>query len=395
MRSHRRIRREEEEEESSFVSMTDLTVSFLFVLMVLVAFLATKIGAPDSVSEAIHAAVLAERDTARQERDAAIEEARRLREILAGLRRALAALEVDLDTARLRLDTARSDMVLQRDRADRAELDLADATERLDAATLARRQSEEQLEALRREIGRLEAALVTMSDEVSAQSDALGLLTAALRSSRFRIVMLEQEVARLRARVEALERELEQTNARDRAARDRLADHLEQVARNLNRQFGANRVRALRDVLRFEGEGIFARGRWDLGRESRAIVEALAEELVVFLPCLTVLKEEARGECDPYEPVMETVLIEGHTDTTGPESANLDLSIRRAQTTFQTVVSHEPRLMELRNRADQALLAVAGYGWQRPVVRTPPNTDEPRNRRIDLRFILAPSRSVR
>lgn len=260
-----RRRESREEEDSVFVTMTDLTVSFLFVLMVLVVFLATRIGARDAVPIARHEAVVAERDAARGEAEA--------------LARRVAGLEADLDRATLR----------------------------------------------------------------------------------------------------------------DRAIRDRLAQELEDAAANLNARFPDARVRALRDVLRFEGEGIFARGRWDIAAGRRAIVEALAEELGGFLPCLTQLPEAEQAECGPdrpFAPVVETVLVEGHTDTTGTEAANLDLSTRRALTTFAAVVERVPRLARLRNAADQSLLGVAGYGWQRPAWPTGPGTDEPRNCRIDIRFIL-------
>ena len=45
-----RRRHAEEEGESVFVSMTDLTVSFLFILLVLLAFFATQIQPDESGS---------------------------------------------------------------------------------------------------------------------------------------------------------------------------------------------------------------------------------------------------------------------------------------------------------------------------------------------------------
>lgn len=51
-----RRRHAEEEGESVFVSMTDLTVSFLFILLVLLAFFATQIQPDDVVPRSEHAA---------------------------------------------------------------------------------------------------------------------------------------------------------------------------------------------------------------------------------------------------------------------------------------------------------------------------------------------------
>lgn len=66
-------RRQEEEEESVFVSMTDMTVSFLFIIMVLLAFFASQLRDPRSVPRK-------EFDTVVQERNALREQLKRLKE---------------------------------------------------------------------------------------------------------------------------------------------------------------------------------------------------------------------------------------------------------------------------------------------------------------------------
>ena len=45
-------RRLEEEEDSAFVPMTDMTVSFLFIVMVLLAFFASQLHDPNKVTRA-------------------------------------------------------------------------------------------------------------------------------------------------------------------------------------------------------------------------------------------------------------------------------------------------------------------------------------------------------
>jgi outer membrane protein OmpA-like peptidoglycan-associated protein len=52
MRAHARRRIIEDEEESSFVSMTDMTVSFLFIVMILLAFFASQLHPKDVVPKA-------------------------------------------------------------------------------------------------------------------------------------------------------------------------------------------------------------------------------------------------------------------------------------------------------------------------------------------------------
>src|SRR6056297_3454773 len=97
----------EEEEESAFVSMTDMTVGFLFIMMILLAFFASQMMDQDAVSRDAYDQVVKERDEwrslaedletrvvrlesqiayVRRERDALIEERDRLVRDLASAR---------------------------------------------------------------------------------------------------------------------------------------------------------------------------------------------------------------------------------------------------------------------------------------------------------------------
>ncbi|MDX0072486.1 OmpA family protein [Sinorhizobium meliloti] len=67
MRGGFRTRYREEEEESAFVSMTDMTVSFLFIIILLLAYFAQQYSEKDTVPRPIHEEVVSERDDARQE----------------------------------------------------------------------------------------------------------------------------------------------------------------------------------------------------------------------------------------------------------------------------------------------------------------------------------------
>lgn len=67
MRGGFRVQHQEEEEESAFVSMTDMTVSFLFIVMLLLAFFASQYSENDTVSRTIYEDVVAERNTLLEE----------------------------------------------------------------------------------------------------------------------------------------------------------------------------------------------------------------------------------------------------------------------------------------------------------------------------------------
>lgn len=81
-------RRQEDEEESVFVSMTDMTVSFLFIVMVLLAFFASQLHDPDKVTKREFDAVV-------QERNALLAENAELREKLKRLEDELRKLKPD------------------------------------------------------------------------------------------------------------------------------------------------------------------------------------------------------------------------------------------------------------------------------------------------------------
>ena len=67
------------------------------------------------------------------------------------------------------------------------------------------------------------------------------------------------------------------------------------------------------------------------------------------------------------------VLVVGHTDTTGPPVPNFQLALRRAQTV---------RALLLAAGLDDSAVAVASHGESQPLVPTPDDTYEPRNRRV-------------
>lgn len=67
MRAQARRIAHEEEEESAFVSMTDMTVGFLFIMMILLAFFASMAQDQDSVSRSLYESVLEERDVLKEE----------------------------------------------------------------------------------------------------------------------------------------------------------------------------------------------------------------------------------------------------------------------------------------------------------------------------------------
>lgn len=275
MRAAFRRRSREDEEESVFVSMTDMTVSFLFILMIMLAFFASQFNPEDSVTRSEYDQVVQERDLLRRE--------------LAVLRSRVAELEAEVK--RLLAELSRKDPV------------------------------EEYLK-----------------------------FTAQVR----------QKILQ---------------NLRDRLRVD-FPDLMIEISQE-------------QDALRFQGDGLFASGESVLREDKRRIVETVAARLEEILPCYTFGPQSnwAAG-CGEGAAIIEAVQIEGHTDATGDDRSNLDLSTRRANETFWAMLGREPTLVGHLNFREQPVLSVAGYGEMRPIADNATPAGRATNRRIDLRIIM-------
>lgn len=149
------------------------------------------------------------------------------------------------------------------------------------------------------------------------------------------------------------------------------------------------------DALRFQGEGLFDRGISTLKPDRKAVVERIAARLEQILPCYTLGPRKSWSvECNPSVSIIEALQIEGHTDSDGSPENNLNLSTARANSTFTTMTSSKPGLVDFQNFRNQPVLSVAGYGQMRPIRKNDTPEGKATNRRVDLRIIMySPSRS--
>jgi chemotaxis protein MotB len=138
------------------------------------------------------------------------------------------------------------------------------------------------------------------------------------------------------------------------------------------------------DTIRFQQNdaNLNDRARQNVGK----IARVLAHVLPAYVSCA---KGQPFAACqNQTNAAIETVFIEGHTDTTGSDEQNWVLSAQRAANTYRelTAVSRELRL--IRNRRSQEILSISGYSSTRPI--DPANTAAAweKNRRIDLRFVM-------
>jgi len=176
-------------------------------------------------------------------------------------------------------------------------------------------------------------------------------------------------------------------------------------------------------ILRLPEGILFNLGESAIEKEKLPTLQTLADVLSQVLPCYAYV--ENRANCDGNaSPILETVLVEGHTDRQGyaqrrlvprivqsgqsagglgdrQESSRLSpaesqakndrLSTERALNVFKELLQAKPSLIDLLNPVQVPLLGVSGYGERRPLpdAKGTSQEDYKRNRRIDLRFVLS------
>lgn len=173
MRGLHRRSAQHEEEESAFVSMTDMTVSFLFIMMILLAFFATQYSSEDNVPRALLDTMRDQRDEARQERDDAISQIKILTLKLEEKQKELDAERVKLDAALARIKT----LEIEIDDLKRQIEELKKRLEKLDKKdpleTYMSRAAAARLRILEGLRDRLRLDFPNLMIEISAESDAL------------------------------------------------------------------------------------------------------------------------------------------------------------------------------------------------------------------------------
>lgn len=123
MRAHARRRGVEDDEESAFVSMTDMTVSFLFIVMILLAFFASQIHSKDTVPRTSFDEVVKERDAARKRIEELDKRIAELTAKLEALQLAITEKDQALAAARSKIDELEDEIARLREQLDSLERD--------------------------------------------------------------------------------------------------------------------------------------------------------------------------------------------------------------------------------------------------------------------------------
>ncbi|MCD1645309.1 flagellar motor protein MotB [Aurantimonas coralicida] len=142
-------------------------------------------------------------------------------------------------------------------------------------------------------------------------------------------------------------------------------------------------------VLRLAEDAIrFAPNDSRLSEQASSNVQKVAGVLGETLPAFTLCSGASGCPQSGEANRVETVFIEGHTDVTGSDDRNWQLSTERAVNTYRRIIEAAPALRNLRNGEAREVLSVSGYASTRPVAEGTALVDYDRNRRIDLRFVM-------
>ena len=172
------------------------------------------------------------------------------------------------------------------------------------------------------------------------------------------------------ARAEALRATLDL----ERGLQDNLRSELNQL-----RAEAKTRQDELFDALS-QMEGEFARIR----RDARGTIVSLADILFDFDKA--TLRREVEFNLVKIATILNQfgemdIVIEGHTDSIGPDEYNLGLSRRRASAVYEFLLSQG---------VDESRMSWDGYGESRPVDDNSTEEGRQRNRRVDLVIQDAP-----
>lgn len=143
-------------------------------------------------------------------------------------------------------------------------------------------------------------------------------------------------------------------------------------------------------VLRLDEDAVrFLPNRADLVDRNKDNVGKIARVLERVLPKYVSCHGWQTSACltTGYNS-LETLFIEGHTDTTGIDDNNWVLSTGRAVNTYRELIAVASSLRLLRNNRDEEVISVSGYSSTRPIDHRAIRDAWDRNRRIDLRFVM-------
>jgi flagellar motor protein MotB len=175
---------------------------------------------------------------------------------------------------------------------------------------------------------------------------------------------------------------------------------LENIQRSLYAQGIQIEIDTRNGILRLPETLLFDSGKAEFRQGGAKALRIVATNLSTILSCYTHQSNRTAdaNKCSTTDnntnQRIESVLIEGHTDSQPISNStfkdNWDLSVGRAKNTYLELTKDAPMLEKLENSREQPLLSFSAYAGRRPITDNSTDAERRKNRRIDIRFIMAP-----
>lgn len=241
--------------------------------------------------------------------------------------------------------------------------------------------------------GEEENYFVSLSDLMTGVLFVFVILTTALalhyRKESGELEKTRQGVIEARGKAEEVQEALDALAKVLREREQLRKDELQKLVSRLGNKDITVELDETNGILRLPSSLLFDTNKDELQPGGKKALTVLAMEM------LPVVKKG----CGNSPLKWEAIYIEGHTDdrptpADGDFKSNWHLSSARAIRTYNALLLAEPALAKQLNHQQKAVIGISGYGDQRPVADNGTDEGRQKNRRIDIRFVMAyPSRA--
>ncbi len=236
------------------------------------------------------------------------------------------------------------------------------------------------LKTAQEELDLAKANLENSRVEIERSNEDLAASLAELQQAYAQAALTQEELNNAYLEIENAKKELATTKSELQdivGIRTDIIGALQQTFHNSSME-----VDAQTGSITFSSDVLFRYNSATLTPESKS---ALQEIIPMYLKVL--LQEQ-------YRPYIAEIIIEGHTDTDGSFSSNMNLSYNRANAVANFCLDKENGLTEIQIQQLQKLLTVNGRSYSSPVYEkniigtTTDTIDMEASRRVEIKFRL-------
>ncbi len=222
-----------------------------------------------------------------------------------------------------------------------------------------------QLEDTQSQLSDAETILATVQIRLDAANEELANNQFVLTQLQATINSQAQYVADAQVKLEEMHGQMETIVGVRREILEQIKSSIDAVSGSSSRaSIGENGNIILNDTVFFD------RNSFDLKPEAKGVLNQLVEVFSQFL------SEPSNRE------YIDSIIISGHTDSTGTDEVNRNLSTQRANSVLNYMLSYP----ELSQYSDY--FCAAGYGASRPIADNDTDEGRAQNRRIEVSITL-------